>query len=170
MNAIWIEEDSKVRTVSLPLNETTPLGFVSTNRLIFIGAIPTRRIDFAVSEIELGEKPAVCKNWHITLPITSEVEMVELSPRGSKILWKLRRPRPVPKLIETDRFPFVRAEPAWEGSIWISDIAGNNFVTLGTLPAGESFGSTFAWSPEEKHISTLIRGKLHIFDVPEPRR
>jgi len=163
--ATWSAGDS-TRSAVLPIKGAYPLGFTSTNMLLFIDEVSIDgQTDVALEDLQL-QPPLVSRRWIVRLPFRACIEMAELSPGGSQVLWKLADPdslrndRPIDQLMHRMGF-----DKKWQGTLWISGTDGSGFRNLGDLPSDQALGNTVRWSPDGRQICTSINGRIYVIPL-----
>jgi hypothetical protein len=168
--ATW-NTGGSTQSAVLPIEKAYPLGLVSTNSLLFMNELSNGSAgqkDVQIEELQL-QPLRVSRKWNLRLPFRASVQMEELSPSGSRILWKLLDPDSMRTgWMDKWMWSLFRFHKSWRSSLWISRTDGSAFKRLGALPPSEAFGKTFQWSPDERKISTSINGRIYIIPVPGP--
>lgn len=127
-----------------------------------------------ISTFGIYPNRAAVKSVSVSLPVTTQIKELELSPKGNRLAWLLidsRRPpflrmlvRAVPSL--AGRFP-----PTLGSSLWVSRLDGTEMAEVGfeqTLVAAKNthIPSELRWLPDGKHLSFRMNDALYTIPAP----
>jgi hypothetical protein len=156
--------------IRLASSDDTPLGLCS-NALITVRSVSSRSgTGLELLRLPLDAAQENATKSLLTLPFQQcLIESAEVSPTGTRILWRFLREAP-PHLVLQKSFPFVRAQRGrWVCSLWVSEQDGSKMTLVTNLPTGVSLPGTFRWSPDETRISGFVGRALQILPLPKAR-
>lgn len=154
-----------IRTVLLPPGIGGPVGVDNKGHLCFISGTPSRNgTSYVMTIIDLSSAPFLLRQRSVGLPMPRAiVEMVGFSPLGSKMVWKLREPPLLPRFRFIRTFPYVQlVHRTGEGSIWVSNSEGTEFIHVALLPVEASLGNGLELAPDSTRISALVGKDIYI--------
>ncbi|MCW3052332.1 MAG: hypothetical protein JWN14_1502 [Chthonomonadales bacterium] len=164
--------------VSLPMPDaTTNLVGVTPDHLVVQTDAPfppTTAKKITLATFGVYPNRAAVRSVSFPLPVTAEIDNVELAPRGDRLAWLLVDSRRSPLITMLIRLvPSLSGRfPPTEGiSVWVSRLDGTEMQEIGfqqTHASGKdtNVATDLRWMPDGKHLSFLMNNSL--YSVPAP--
>jgi hypothetical protein len=166
----WLDRDDTAEAdlLDLPVDAVHGAGPLPQPCVPLIYSPPAVGVAIEFLILSTNREPASWQRATLQLPDTLrryEPPRVTLSPAATRIAWLCESTNRLPRISFTRAPPFVRVQPRFQSSLFVSRPDGSQLAPLGRTQPGTAVAAV-RWSPEGDSLSFVYRNELWIQPLP----